>query len=762
MPPHSRRWRRKRHKRAALRFFSGLPVMRFPDSLLRLAAASPLVFYAFAAIAAQGDDAAAGNGERQEAPAGKQETPRVEIRATRSYDERREDTATKIVVTRDEIERYGDSTLAEVLKRLPGITIGGVQGRGGAIRMRGLGNGYTQVMLNGEPAPPGFSLDAISPDLVERIEIMRAATAEYSTQAIAGAINIVLKREVRTTQRELKLGMAHDRAGVSPSVNLQLADRAGALSYSVAAGLMQNEFDRPSHTQEAQRDAQGATTLLRETDQAGRGRFRGLHLSPRLNWNLAGGDTLTWQSFINLHRSSSRSEEDTTTLTGAPPMFSASDTQSDSRSTMLRTNLQWVRKLSADAKLDMKFGMNYNRRSTDSAFAGFDASGARLVDREVGAGATDKGVTASGKLVTQVVEDHALAFGWDGGYNRRGEDRLQNEVTFNGAAPRNLDEVYDASITRMAFYAQDEWAVTQRWSMYLGLRWEGLDTRSAGNVLDEVRNRSSVWSPVLQTLWKLPDTKNDQIRLALSRTYKAPPTSDLVPRRFIANNNSATSPDTQGNPDLRPELAWGADAAYEHFFSDGGMVSASVFARRIDDVMRRRLSLIDGLWVSMPVNEGQARTHGIELEAKMPLTALMKDAPAIELRVNLARNWSSVDAVPGPGNRLDQQTPFSANLGLDYRLRGMPLTVGGNYSFQTGGLVRLSASQTAYTVPKRALDVYGLWKFNPKAQLRIAVSNVLRLDNVAVSSHTADGSVLEETTTTPTNLVARATLELKF
>ena len=118
--------------------------------------------------------------------------------------------------------------------------------------------------------------------------------------------------------------------------------------------------------------------------------------------------------------------------------------------------------------------------------------------------------------------------------------------------------------------------------------------------------------------------------------------------------------------------------------------------------------------------------------------------------------------MPGPDNRLDQQTPFSANLGLDYRLRGMPLTVGGNYSFQSGGLVRLSASQTAWSVPKRALDVYGLWKFNPQAQLRLAVSNVLHLDNIAVASHADGGSVLDETTTTPTSLTARATLELKF
>jgi iron complex outermembrane receptor protein len=104
----------------------------------------------------------------------------VNITGSRPDDvqERRQSTAAKIIVGRDEIDRFGDSTLGDVLKRLPGVTIQGRPGRGGAIRMRGLGNGYTQILLDGERVPPGFSLDSISPDQVERIEILRAPTAE--------------------------------------------------------------------------------------------------------------------------------------------------------------------------------------------------------------------------------------------------------------------------------------------------------------------------------------------------------------------------------------------------------------------------------------------------------------------------------------------------------------------------------------------------------------------------------------------------------
>ena len=38
---------------------------------------------------------------------------------------------------------------------------------------------YTQVLINGQPSPPGFSIDTIAPDNVERIEVIRSATDRY-------------------------------------------------------------------------------------------------------------------------------------------------------------------------------------------------------------------------------------------------------------------------------------------------------------------------------------------------------------------------------------------------------------------------------------------------------------------------------------------------------------------------------------------------------------------------------------------------------
>ena len=113
--------------------------------------------------------------------------------AVNETEDRRQATASKIIVGRDEIERFGDSTMGELLKRLPGVTMPGRPGRGGAPRMRGLGGGYTQILIDGEPAARGFSLDELSPEQIERIEILRAPTAETGARAIAGTINIITR-----------------------------------------------------------------------------------------------------------------------------------------------------------------------------------------------------------------------------------------------------------------------------------------------------------------------------------------------------------------------------------------------------------------------------------------------------------------------------------------------------------------------------------------------------------------------------------------
>jgi outer membrane receptor protein involved in Fe transport len=733
-------------------------------ALPRLVSQSLFVIVVCAAMAVQAQTVAEPPKSPASAPQPATTLQKVEVTgSSEQYDPRRDDTAAKIVVTQEEIAKYGDTTLADVLKRQPGITVsGGNAGRGGGeIRMRGLGAGYTQILLNGEAAPPGFTLDSLPPSQVERIEIVRAATAEFSTQAIAGTINIVLKNKVTAAQRSLKLTVEGANVFFSPALDFQLSDKQDRMSYTLGGNLRVGTYNQDSERNEDGTDAQGRTNMLRTSERHAKGHFKQLTLTPRVNWTLSDTDTLSWQGFLLLNRSASDSSQLWTSLFGAPPPYLTNQTQSTDHYDLLRTDLNWVRRFQDGAKLDAKFGFNASLGGTDFRQQGFDAANFETLDAVTTSSAHDHGFTSVGKYSAPLGDDHTLGVGWDAGISRRSEDRVEHDRPIPGYVPLDSDERYSATLGRLALYAQDEWAVTPKFSLYLGLRAETLDTDSEGNTFSAIHNRSTVISPLLQVLWKLPDSKNDQVRFALTRTYKAPGINRLIPRRYTSIYNSPISPDNQGNPNLKPELATGLDLAYEHFFGGGAMVSAAAYLRQIDDFTRNNISLVGDRWISMPINDGSARTHGIELDAKFPLQLFYKTAPAIDLRANFARNWSSVDNVPGPNNRLADQTPLSANVGLDYKWSA-DFNMGGNFTYKTGGPIRLSENSSTFSTIKREMDIYALWKFDAKNQLRVSAVNVLAQPFTNVAQYTDASGSLRATSVFPFSVILRVVYEKKL
>jgi outer membrane receptor protein involved in Fe transport len=231
--------------------------------------------------------------------------------------------------------------------------------------------------------------------------------------------------------------------------------------------------------------------------------------------------------------------------------------------------------------------------------------------------------------------------------------------------------------------------------------------------------------------------------MGVARTYKPPVIQELVPRRFFAANNTPVTPDFIGNPRLKPELAWGLDAAYEHYPASGGNMSVSIFHRRVEDIIQREVVFEDGLYISRPANIGKGTVSGIELDAKGKLSQLWEGAPGVDLRGNVALNRSKVSYIPGPNNRLDEQVPWSGTVGFDYRFASMPLTVGSSFTGRAGGTVRTSLSQVLFKGVSRQLEAYSLWRFSPAVQLRLSVQNILAQDALVVNSFTDASGKLE-------------------
>jgi len=237
----------------------------------------------------------AGPSGQAESPSGPQPsvTQRVEIAARQGSTElRRAASVAKQIYGREELDRFGDTNALDVLRRLPGVNVGS-----GGPRMRGLGSGYTQILVNGDPAPQGFNLDQLSPSQIERIEVLRAPTAEQSAQAVAGTINIILKEAPRRSQRSLRLGLGDGRDRPMANANLNIGESKGPFALSVPLSLF--EWDRASRTM-VERQMAGSDGALARSEQVGNGASWGwgYNLAPRLNVKFSDEQTLSAASFF--------------------------------------------------------------------------------------------------------------------------------------------------------------------------------------------------------------------------------------------------------------------------------------------------------------------------------------------------------------------------------------------------------------------------------------------------------------------------------
>lgn len=653
------------------------------------------------------------------AAAASDDTPpvrQVEVRGPGSSQLRRDDAVGRIVIGRDDLQRYGETTLSDALKRQPGLSI-----VGGEIRMRGLGAGYTQILIDGQPAPANFDIATLSPELIERVEIQRSAQVDSSAQSVAGSLNIVLRKAAGAARRTAKIGAERQDGATSPTATTQWIGRSGALGYGLTATA--SETRRRERTATDEQASGAGLDAVRRLEDEDRNRTRRISAAPRADVKLDGGNTLTWQGLVDLSHVDARGAQSEDTLQGAPTASPGSDWRAVFKNWLMKSDLAWMQRFDAGT-LTLKAGLEANNRDGDYLFRGIDSDGLPWLDRAVVSRAYQRRASTSGKYLAPLAAGHDIAIGWDASQVRREESRQQRDTAPrepDGMPLYSLDQDYNASVGQVALFAQDEWSVTPRLQAYLGLRWEGLQTRTWGP--GKAATASRVWSPVVQVLWKLPDSARDQLRLALARTYKAPQPRDLVPRRYTVNNdNGPAQSDYQGNPSLRPELAWGLDAALESYFARDAMVSVSAYVRRIQDVVQLRLWQENGVWVSSPANGGAANVRGVEIDARVPLKVASAGGTTIEMRTNLSRNWSRVEGVAAPDNRLGNQAPLTANLGLDLRMpqgRG----AGANFRFVGGWRARTAQSLVQETGVVRELEAYTTWQA-AGGRWRLAVANL--------------------------------------
>ncbi len=150
---------------------------------------------------------------------------RIEITGSNIKRTDSETVAPVTIITREQIERSGRATIAEVLREVPinssngfsETSLNSFASGGSGISLRGLGGLGTLVLFNGRRVanyPFAANLDETFVDLnqipasvVERIEILKdGASAVYGSDAIAGVVNVIFRRDYKGAELSARIG----------------------------------------------------------------------------------------------------------------------------------------------------------------------------------------------------------------------------------------------------------------------------------------------------------------------------------------------------------------------------------------------------------------------------------------------------------------------------------------------------------------------------------------------------------------------------
>lgn len=641
--------------------------------------------------------------------------------------ERKDESRAIAVIASEELLRHGDNQLSSALQRVPGITINEQKGRGVEIRLRGMGQGYTQILLNGTAMPQGYNIDSLSPDLIERVEVLRVASADLSSQAIAGTINIILKKKVTQARQIAKLNLSQQDGLNSVQLNLSHAHQFqdGDLAINLSAEQQNNRLRQSFDDIYPALDNSDANVRPTRFEQDGRSKRSSLTLNPRLNWKLDSDNQFSWQSLATLSAQSNLRTETEFAPGQALSEFPNNDNNWTAHTNSWRNEWQWDRRLNEAMKFNLNLSHNYWQRDTEFQFRGRDSQRELREYRYVEADADEREWRLKTNLLWSLNAQHNLKFGADWSRTQRWEYRFETQLPQTKVAPTLSWRYFDTGLQKYALFAQDEWSPNENWAHYLGLRWESLRSNSAESGVLSSASQSQQLSPSWQSVYKL--NPQQQWRWGLARSFKAPTALQLITRPLVVdNNNSPLNPDRSGNPKLQAERAWGLDLAFEQYLgaqAEAGNFSASLYLKKIDEVVLYTLSQRGKTWLSQPQNYGQAISAGIELEAKLNLAQLLASKPPAQIRFNLNKNWSKLKQITGSDNNLPNQTPFSANLGLDYQFKEGKFSL--DFAYEQGLHTREDQFMWYQTSPKRWLDLS--WQSQLTAQLtfKLAVSNLL-------------------------------------
>ena len=156
----------------------------------------------------------------------------------------------KNVISAEQIASFPDMNAAEVMQRIPGITLQRDQGEGRYVQLRGTPPELTTFNINGEqiPSPEGnvryVGMDVIPSDQIEFIEVSKVLTPDMDADGIAGSVNIKTK-QASGPDPEVKATLAGGYGDLRGTPNYQMqfsyGQRYGKFGFNINSSCFRNK-----------------------------------------------------------------------------------------------------------------------------------------------------------------------------------------------------------------------------------------------------------------------------------------------------------------------------------------------------------------------------------------------------------------------------------------------------------------------------------------------------------------------------------------
>ncbi|MDO9208772.1 MAG: TonB-dependent receptor [Sulfuricurvum sp.] len=631
-----------------------------------------------------------------------------------TLEERKENSIAKRIIKGEELTQYGDLNALEVLKRTPGVTI--PQGKG---KKAAPGKGYTKVLIDGEEVSSskrGNPLEQISPDMIERIEVMTNGSAEYTAEAMGGIVNIVLKKPKAQGQTIAKFTAGAYSNEPMGSLFIQNEGKAGKFSYLINATLADNSQadDASTHTD--------TLSGYRDEFSESQAQYRSLGLTTKVIYSPSSKAKYTFDGSLNLNDYRKELTENRYSDGSTTPEIVRSDDKGEGM--MVWSKLSGVHNLSSTELLEwkLKFHQNTQEGENQSFLAAdeqlqYDNSTFRVFGTE-----GSYSVAADNHFIKTGVELKRLD-------QKEGVRVLENGIEISND-PTSLRE------NKGALYLQDEITLGEKAVITPGLRYENV-SRDFGQT-----SRIDYFAPSLHFLYKL--TSEDNLRASIAKTVKLPRLDELSSSIDSSlDQNDINHPDVMGNPNLTEEKALSYELRLEHYFEDKGIISIGGFYRAIEDKIEK-LTTYDPTtlrYVERPYNAGEGKLWGLEFELKKSLGTYVE---GVGMFANATFQNSSL-TTDGFTRPIKQTADYLYNIGIDHTLKAYRFTYGAAYRY-VGGYDDpidengVSESQKGYGV----LDLYATKRLNSTFKLGLNLKNLTASTITTTSQRTVSG-VLNET-----------------